>query len=508
MSFPGIVEYGRTITMFELVGMGKKISKKFFNEQEPTLHTELLEAQRLLSESNVSVIIIVSGVDGTGKGKMVDRLNKWLDTRGVKTDAFWEETDEEKNRPQYWKFWRALPPRGTIGIMFGSWHARAIIGHATGRTNEIEFERQLNRITDFERMLIHDDALIIKLWFQLSKKDTLEIARKEKIIVKGLDKRKSLLNKFTAHYDDFVRISEKAIRLTDRRISPWHLIEATDRLHRDLTTGRIVLKAIKEKLADSMVSERLNEEVESVPVNHDTATINILDHCDLTRTISGKEYKKSLKNYQRKLYKLAWEAHSQKKSCVIVFEGWDASGKGGAIRRITSAMDARLYDVISIASPTDEERAHHYLWRFWRRIPLAGYFSIYDRSWYGRVLVERVEKFASETEWSRAYNEINQFEEQLCEHGILLSKFWIHLSEDEQLRRFKERQVLPWKAHKITEVDWRNRDRWHDYREVINDMLIHTSTEYAPWKIIPGNDKKLARIEILKSFCESLEAAL
>jgi len=208
------------------------------------------------------------------------------------------------------------------------------------------------------------------------------------------------------------------------------------------------------------------------------------------------------------LSSLAWEAHNQQRSVVAVFEGWDASGKGGAIRRVTHAMDARLYKVISVVAPTDEEKAHQYLWRFWRHVPIAGYVSIYDRSWYGRVLVERVENFAHELEWKRAYGEINHFEEQLSESGIIVLKFWIHLSKDEQLRRFKEREKIPWKMHKITEEDWRNREKWDAYKAAVNDMVAHTSTEYAPWTLIPGDDKKLARVEILKTLCDTIDDQL
>ncbi len=191
-----------------------------------------------------------------------------------------------------------------------------------------------------------------------------------------------------------------------------------------------------------------------------------------------------------------------------MFEGWDAAGKGSAIRRVTQSIDARLYKVILIAAPTDEEAAHHYLWRFWRHIPLDGYVSIYDRSWYGRVLVERVEKFARDDEWQRAYTEINHFERQLTEHGIVLVKFWLHISPEEQYRRFKEREKTPWKYYKITEEDWRNRDKWQDYKLAVNDMVEHTSTAAAPWNLIAANDKKFARIEILKTVCRMLEKQL
>jgi len=215
-----------------------------------------------------------------------------------------------------------------------------------------------------------------------------------------------------------------------------------------------------------------------------------------------------LKTYQGKLHQLAWAAYQKKVSTVIVYEGWDAAGKGGEIRRMTQAMDARLYRVISIAAPTDEEFAHHYLWRFWRHIPRAGRVTIYDRSWYGRVLVERVEKFAAEEEWKRAYLEINDFEEQLAQHDTVLIKFWVHISKEEQLKRFKARELVPYKQYKLTEEDWRNRDKWDAYCDAIDDMVARTSTDFAPWTLIAGNDKQFGRIQAIQTVCDRLEAAL
>ena len=234
----------------------------------------------------------------------------------------------------------------------------------------------------------------------------------------------------------------------------------------------------------------------------------MLDSVRIDRTVSEADYRKRLAKYQDRLYRLSWKAHNTGRSVVAIFEGWDAAGKGGAIRRLTAAMDARLYNVISVAAPTDEEKAQHYLWRFWRQVPRNGYVTIYDRSWYGRVLVERVEGFASLDEWSRAYREINDFEEQLHRHGIILAKFWVHITPEEQLRRFKEREITPWKQHKITEEDWRNRQRWGDYAQTITDMVEKTSTTYAPWTLVPGNDKKVSRLEIIKTLCGRLEKAL
>lgn len=490
--------------MFEAAELGHTISKKEFTKEEPQLHTKLLEAQRVLRNTKIPVIVIVSGVEGAGKGEVVNRLNEWLDTRGIQTHAFWDESDEVRERPPYWRFWRSLPSRGTIGIMFGSWYTKPIIDYVYGNIDESEYERHLHRIAEFERTLTEDGALIVKFWFHMSKKDQKSKLKKEK-----KDKKSSpFLKKFSKRYDEFSSASEHAIRITNQGECPWYLVEAVDRRYRDLSVGRILLNAIEQRLNKQPGTTSQPKAHKLLPAETQNKMITILDHIDLGSKLSGKEYDRLLEKYRARFYKLAWAARNKKRSSIAVFEGWDAAGKGGCIRRLTAAMDARLYKVISIASPTDEEKAHHYLWRFWRHVPMAGYVTIYDRSWYGRVLVERVEKFASEEEWMRAYQEINEFEEQLCEHGIVLTKFWIHLSKDEQLRRFKERGTVPWKAHKITDEDWRNRDKWDDYKTAINDMVLHTSTEYTPWILVPSNDKKFARIEILKTFCTRLEEAL
>jgi polyphosphate kinase 2 (PPK2 family) len=236
--------------------------------------------------------------------------------------------------------------------------------------------------------------------------------------------------------------------------------------------------------------------------------ITLLDHVALEKSLSADRYEKELESWQARLCRLAWKAQKKGRSTVMVFEGWDAAGKGSAIRRVTAALDARLYRVVPVMAPSDEEKAHHYLWRFWRQLPREGRITIFDRSWYGRVLVERVEGFATGGEWMRSYREINDFEQQLAEHGTVVLKFWLHIDRDEQLKRFRKREKVAYKRHKITDEDWRNRERWEAYKEAVNDMVSRTSTGRAPWTIIPGNDKKFARVEVLKTVCGRLKEAL
>jgi polyphosphate kinase 2 (PPK2 family) len=315
-----------------------------------------------------------------------------------------------------------------------------------------------------------------------------------------------MAKKFSKRYERFLRASEQAIRHTDTGECPWHLIESTDGHYRDLTAGEVLLKSIERRLAHPVqlpATEAPAVGDSEPPTDQPT----ILDQVNLAARLKGN-YEMVLDKQQRRLHELSVAAFQKKRSSVAVFEGWDASGKGGAIRRVTAALDARLYRVISVAAPTDEEKAHHYLWRFWRHVPRAGYVTIYDRSWYGRVLVERVEGFADPESWRRGYQEINDFEQRLYERGIVVNKFWLHISPEEQLRRFGERQVTPWKQHKITDEDWRNREKWEAYKTAVNDMVARTSTHYAPWHLVPSDDKHHARIAILKTFCESLERAL
>ena len=497
--------------MFEAAELGRKVSKSEYATQLPDLRSGLLAAQVALRPAGVPVILVFSGADGAGKSETVQRLHEWLDPRGLETNAFGPLSDEERERPAAWRFWRTLPARGRIGIYLSSWYTDPLVKRAYGTLRGAELDGELNRIAFFEQMLVDDGALLLKFWLHLPKK-----AQKKRLQSLAGDKetrwRVSPLEwKHYKLYDRFIKASERIVRRTDSARAPWFLIEAEDAQYRELMVGRILLEAMRRRLSGNgdgaAAAPRLPSHTPAPPPVP-KASVTVLDHVDLTRRLRDGEYGKRLLRLQGRLNRLVRAAADKKVSSVAVFEGWDAAGKGGSIRRLTEAMDPRLYRVIPVAAPTDEEKAHHYLWRFWRHLPRAGRVTIYDRSWYGRLLVERVEGFAQEDEWMRAYPEINDFEEQLAEAGIVLTKFWIHISPEEQLRRFEDRRETPYKRHKMTDEDWRNRDRWTAYHTAVNDMVVRTSTRHAPWTLVAGNDKKFARVQILETFCRRLERAL
>ena len=502
--------------MFEAAELGHTLTPRHYDAELPTLRAELLDTHFALRKQHFPVIVIVSGADGAGKGELVHRLNEWLDPRGVETHAFWDTSDEERERPPYWRFWRAMPGRGRIGIFFGSWYTAPIIRRVYGKIKSSQLDAELDRIVSFEQMLVDDGTVFVKLWLHLPKK-----AQKQRI--KKLEAAGLAAPDDWAHYksyDKFTKVSERALRRTDSAAAPWHVIEATDRRYRELTAGTILRDAIRAKFneVDAAAARRAatpppvaiaakppkSQPVAAAPER----TKSVLGHVDLRQRLTDADYAEQLERLQRKLSKLAWAARAKHRSTVMVFEGWDAAGKGSASRRVTQAMDPRLYHVVGFAAPSDEERAQHYLWRFWRQLPRAGYCTIFDRSWYGRVLVERVEGFAPEADWSRAYHEINEFEEQLTQHGIIVNKFWIHINKAEQLRRFQERQAVAYKQHKITDEDWRNRKKWADYQRAVDDMVARCSTASAPWTLVAGNDKKFARVQILQTVVQRLDEAL
>ncbi len=492
--------------MFESAEVGHKVEKAAYDKEEPGLREALLNAQFDLSaQGKFAVLILIGGVDGAGKGETVNLLNEWMDPRHIRTVAYGDPSDEERERPMMWRFWRSLPPRGQIGVVFGSWYTAPIVDRVLGKSTDIQLGHAIDRILHFERMLSDEGVLILKFWFHLSKKaqkkrlEELESNPHTRWRVTTLDWERFKI------YDKFSKISAHALRETSTAHAPWTVVEGSDPRYRSLTVGKILLEAMRKRLKQKAPPKEPTEAPPFVPV---VDNLQLLRSLDLTQKLDKKTYEKRLEKYQGELNLASRNRKFRNRSLILLFEGSDAAGKGGAIRRITGALDARQYAVIPVAAPTSEERVQPYLWRFWRHVPRLGRVTIFDRTWYGRVLVERVEKFCAEQDWMRAYSEINEFEEQLVESGAIICKFWLQISEDEQLKRFKLREKTSFKRFKITEEDWRNRKKWNDYEAAVADMVDRTSTEIAPWTLIEAEDKLFGRLKVVKTVAERLEKEL
>ncbi len=491
--------------MFESAEAELAISKDEYEGQVPGLRVDLLNAQYDLREADFPVILLIAGDDRVGCNEVLNLLHEWMDARFLVTRAFGPPSDEEAERPLFWRYWRELPPNGRIGVYFGAWVLSAVAERIAGRIGDDALERHAAHVCRFEQALVDDGALLLKFWLHLPKRELkkrLKRAKKRGRVSARVDDRDWELCEV---YDEAVPVAERLLRLTSTAAAPWEVVASADARYRNLAVARALLSALARRLDASKSgrpADRSNPELEVL------AETSALDAVDLTASLERDEYRKKLEKQQARLRRLAGRARKQGISSVLVFEGWDAAGKGGVIRRISHALDARDYRMAPIGPPSDEEKSYHYLWRFWRQLPRAGQILIFDRSWYGRVLVERVEGFAREDEWRRAYAEIVDFETQLALHGMLVLKFWLHIDPHEQMRRFKDREATPYKKHKITDEDYRNRERWGDYVAAIDEMVARTSTDLAPWLVVPANDKRWARVEVLRSVCDGLKRVL
>jgi polyphosphate:AMP phosphotransferase len=491
--------------MFESAEIGHKIDKASYRKSVNELRLALLDAQYELKEGGkVPVIVLVSGQDGAGKGETINIFYEWMDPRFLSTLAFSEPTDEERDRPVMWRYWRALPPKGRIGMFVGSWYSVPIHDRIEGKMTRAALDQRIDQINRFEEMLVNEGAVVLKFWFHLTKES-------QKLRLKALEKDPHTAWRVTKWswerlktYDKLQDVAGHVLRLTNTPWAPWIIIEGTDDNYRSLTAGKMLLEALRRRLA----SPKQQTTPVAPALLSDIDGRDVLSELDLSRTLIKKTYENRLAMYQGRLSELARHPKFKKLSLVCVFEGSDAAGKGGAIRRITAALDARQYQIVPVAAPTEEERAQPYMWRFWRHVPRSGRLAIFDRSWYGRVLVERVEGFCEEADWLRAYSEINDFEHELTDAGAIVIKFWLQISRDEQLKRFKERQKVQFKRFKITEEDWRNRKKWDAYHRAVCDMVDRTSTGNAPWTLVEADDKNFARIKVLKTVCDRIEQAI
>jgi polyphosphate:AMP phosphotransferase len=501
--------------VFEAAELGRKISREEFDAMAPALRTDLLDLQQQLRTADFPVIVIFGGVDGAGKNETANLLNEWMDPRWMVTRAYGRPSDEEADRPEYWRFWRDLPPKGKIGMFLSSWYHRPLLDRVHEEISVAEMDELLDRIVHFEKTLADEGALIVKFWMHLSEK-----AQKRRL--KKLEDDPLTAWQVTATdwqhwkmYGKFTAAAERMIMHTSKGHAHWHLVEGADPRYRSAvvlnTLKDAIVRHFEERGAAQKVAAELKRPAPARKAEKPKALLaqpSILSSLDMTRSLDGDDYNRQLQELRGSLSLLHRKAKERGMSTVLVFEGWDAAGKGGTIRRMTNALNARDCQVIPIAAPTEEERAQHYLWRFWRHLSRAGRVTIFDRSWYGRVLVERVEGFCSEAAWRRAYGEINDFEEQIVEAGHVLCKFWLHITAEEQLARFSQRGEIEYKKWKLTDEDWRNREKWDLYEAAVNDMVEKTSTSIAPWTLVEANSKAWARVKALRTVCDALEAAL
>lgn len=490
--------------MFETAEVGNAISKENYKKEIILVREQLLEIQKKLAGSKCSAIVIIAGVEGAGKTEVVNQLLEWLDARGVEIHALDKPTDEEAERPYMWRFWRLIPPKGRMSIFLGSWYTKPIVDRTFREIGNSKFQDYLEEICSFENMITKEGIILIKLWLHI-KKDIL-IKRMKKIEKDPLQSWRISKREwnFIKEYNKFRKVSETALGKTNTKESPWFVIESEDFRFRNFTVAKTIIERLKDGI-ESKVKEKLPT---LKAAKFEPPAENILKKLDYNKKIEEKEYEKKLTILQSELFKIIQKMQKKDKSLILVFEGPDAAGKGGTIRRITQALNAKDYRVISVAAPTDEEKARPYLWRFWRHLPRKDKITIYDRSWYGRVLVEKIEGFCTQDEWKRAYSEINQFEKELSDFGILIFKFYLSITPEEQLKRFKERQTTPYKQYKITEEDWRNRAKFYSYEACAVEMMEKTSMPYAPWFVIPANDKNFTRIEVITQIIKGIKRNL
>ena len=490
--------------MIEIAAPEHSIPRSQYKNEVPQLRTELLAAQDQLAHARFPVLVVFGGVAGAGKSETINLLNQWLDPRGIVTRAFDAPSQEERERPEYWRYWLSLPPKGKIGMYLSGWYESPLHDFAYSRIDRAAFAYNLDRIAAFERELADDGALLLKFWIHIDRdaqEQRLRTLEQDPLTSWRVTTREK---ETCARYDDYAQGTEQLLQRTGA--VPWQVVAGADPNFRTLTGASTISGAITTRLAGER--KRRQQAVYADELGELPRVPNVLIQMDMNQQLAKKNYRLQLEKYQGQLYRLVQRAREQNRSTILVFEGADAAGKGGAIRRLTAALEARDFQVIPIAAPTDEEHAQPYLWRFWRHLPRAGRVTIFDRSWYGRVLVERIEGFACRDEWQRAYSEINDFERQLVEHGIVLAKFWIHIDKDEQFQRFKDRQVTPYKRWKMTDEDWRNREKWDHYEAAVDDMVARTDTDCAPWTLVEGNDKRFARVKVIRALCERLQQVL
>lgn len=470
-----------------------------YESRRDTLGRELGRLQREIRSAGIPVIVVFEGWEAAGKGTVINTLLLALDARGFKVHTIQPPTKEERLHPPLWRFWQKLPEAGTFAIFDRSWYEPLFDPQTKSGQGDA-----VSDVLAFERTLTDSGAILLKFFLHISKKkqaQRFEKLRSDRAMAWRVDKQDLEQNR---RYGSWLRRMGVAIEATQSSAAPWQIISAENKHHVALCVFETMVAALSSRLARNAAQSTPEREA----CERITSGPSLLESVDLTQKVNAETYRERLSSLHGRLRELEHEIYRKRLGVAIVFEGWDAAGKGGCIRRLVSGLDPRGYDVIPVSAPSDVERKQHYLSRFWVRMPKAGHIAIFDRSWYGRVLVERVEGFCSRADWMRAYTEICDMERSITHANAVMLKFWLQIDREEQLQRFTARQNTPDKQYKITEEDWRNRERWNDYECALKDMLILTSTKSAPWTVVAANDKLSARLTVLETVAGGIEGGL
>ncbi|MCD7981649.1 MAG: phosphate--AMP phosphotransferase [Clostridiales bacterium] len=499
--------------MLEQLDLTKTMSKEDYHERMEVLEPELSRLQRECRANHIPIIVVFEGFGAAGKGYQISRLIRALDPRWFYVHSIGPESTEEMMHPFLWRFWTKVPSTTQMAIFDRSWYRKVLIDRFDGIISESRLLSYYNAINSFERQLTAGGTVIIKLFLCIDKKEQKKRFKKltDQPSSSWRVSEQDLLR--NNEFDLYKKMNDEMLEHTDMDYAPWTIIESMNRSFATVKIYTAVIEAMKTAL------RRKTEDTSAVPAvpvtpipaseySDEVLRTSSLKKADLTLSLDREEYRKELKRLQNRIADLHGEFYRRRIPVILGFEGWDAGGKGGSIKRLTEKMDPRGYRVHPTAAPNDIEKVHHYLWRFWKNVPKDGHIAIFDRTWYGRVMVERIEGFCTREEWQRAYQEINEMEKQFVEHGAIVLKFWMQIDKDEQERRFKERMENPEKQWKITDEDWRNREKWDAYEKAVDEMLVRTSTMAAPWIIVEGNNKYYARIKVLRTVVDAMEKRL
>lgn len=467
---------------------------------------EKLAARQLaIKEHKLPILVLMEGWGTAGKGSTIGQVIRNIDPRFFQVVSLDKATEEEVRKPFLYRYFTKIPEAGKFVFLDSGWMDEVTRMCLHDKTDQEEYELRIDSVRRFERQLTDNGYLVMKFFLNISQKE-----QKKRIdgLLKDIDtgwrvgEKDKWQNK---HYKECEEVFDRYLEATNTPSAPWYVVDAKSKKWAELQVLETLNEGIDVALQNSALAVPLLQNVFPLVKMPKLEEVS-LEPSEVT--IDAGAYKEELDRLQAQLRELHNRLYRKQVPVVIAYEGWDAAGKGGNIKRITEALDPRGFEVHPIASPEPYEKARHYLWRFWTRLPKTGHIAIFDRSWYGRVMVERLEGFCSENDWKRAYNEINEFEKELSEWGAVIIKFWVHIDKDTQLERFEMRQRIPEKQWKITEEDWRNREKWDGYEAAVNEMIQKTSTVYAPWYILESVDKKYARIKALKIVIERLEAVL